>query len=308
LPIDQDSASMPDNAPTVPSTIQNHRALIVESDAELNQLVASLFQKEEWQIRFAANNAEALALAKAQVYDLIITGGHTTGKEDVELLRRLRLVRPHTRLIILTDEFTPGDVLAAIRERAFSYFSRPFSTEKLAEMIRLAMHEPFWDDGIEVLSATPNWARLCVRCDLPTANRLLQFYREASDLPDAETEEVATAFREILVNAMEHGAHFDPSQHVEVSYVRTSHIVMCRVKDPGQGFSLEELQHSALGNPEDDPFKHMETREAQGKRPGGFGILMAKRLVDELIYNEKGNEVLLVKYVGGVDAAPTSQS
>jgi len=28
----------------------------------------------------------------------------------------------------------------------------------------------------------PNWVRLCVRCDLATANRLLQFYREASDL------------------------------------------------------------------------------------------------------------------------------
>jgi anti-sigma regulatory factor (Ser/Thr protein kinase) len=207
------------------------------------------------------------------------------------------MVRPHTRLIILTEEFIPGDVLAAIRERAFSYFSRPFSTERLAEMIRIAMSEPFWDDGIEVLSGTPNWVRLCVRCDLATANRLLQFYREASDLPDAETEEVATAFREILMNAMEHGGKFDPSQHVEVSYVRTRRMVLCRVKDPGQGFSLEELQHSAIANPEEDPFKHMETREAQGKRPGGFGILMAMKLVDDLIYNEKGNEVLLVKYL-----------
>jgi anti-sigma regulatory factor (Ser/Thr protein kinase) len=32
-------------------------------------------------------------------------------------------------------------------------------------------------------------------------------------------------------------------------------------------------------------------------RPGGFGILLAKKLVDELIYNEKGNEVVLVKYL-----------
>jgi len=32
-------------------------------------------------------------------------------------------------------------------------------------------------------------------------------------------------------------------------------------------------------------------------RPGGFGILMAKKLVDELLYNEQGNEVLLVKYL-----------
>ena len=46
--------------------------------------------------------------------------------------------------------FLPGDVLASIRERAFSYFARPFSTEKLAEMIRIAMAEPLWDDGIEI--------------------------------------------------------------------------------------------------------------------------------------------------------------
>jgi anti-sigma regulatory factor (Ser/Thr protein kinase) len=31
-------------------------------------------------------------------------------------------------------------------------------------------------------------------------------------------------------------------------------------------------------------------------RPGGFGILLSKQLVDELIYNEAGNEVLLVKH------------
>ena len=110
------------------------------------------------------------------------------------MLRRLRLVRPHTRLIILTEEFTPGDVLSSIREHAFSYFARPFSTEKFAEMIRIAMNEPFWDDGIEILSATPNWVRLCVRCDIVAANRLIQFFREASDLPDAENRRSCRCF------------------------------------------------------------------------------------------------------------------
>jgi anti-sigma regulatory factor (Ser/Thr protein kinase) len=41
----------------------------------------------------------------------------------------------------------------------------------------------------------------------------------------------------------------------------------------------------------------MEEREARGLRPGGFGILMAKGLVDDLYYNEQGNEVLLIKYL-----------
>jgi len=279
-----------------------NQALIVDSSPEINQLLTNLFDPHEWKIQFANNNQDALRRAREQAFDLIITGERTSGPEDLELLRRLRLVRPHTRLIILTDEFTPGDVLNSIRERAFSYFSRPFSTEKLAEIIRVAMNEPYWDDGIEVLSATPNWIRLSVRCDVLTANRLIQFYREASDLPDSETEEVATAFREILLNAIEHGAGFDPTQFAEVGYVRTRRMVMCRVKDPGTGFSLEELKHSALANPEDDPFRHMSEREALGMRPGGFGILMARKLVDEMLYNDKGNEVLLIKYLDQSDS------
>jgi anti-sigma regulatory factor (Ser/Thr protein kinase) len=281
----------------VPLQIQHHHALIVDSSPEINQLLTSLFDHEEWEIDHAKDNQQALEFAKQRPYDLIITGERTSGQEDIDLLRRLRLVRPHTRLIILADEFTPGDVLGSIRERAFSYFVLPFSTERFEEMIRIAMNEPFWDDGIEILSATPHWVRLCVRCDVVTANRLLQFFREASDMPDAETEEVATAFREILLNAMEHGGKFDPSQHVEVSYVRTKRMVLCKVKDPGTGFSLEELKHAALDNPPEDPFRHMEEREKNGMRPGGFGILMTKKLVDDLIYNEKGNEVLLIKYL-----------
>jgi anti-sigma regulatory factor (Ser/Thr protein kinase)/ActR/RegA family two-component response regulator len=281
-----------------PVASEHYHALIVDSSPEINRLLANLFDPTDWTIRYAADNKDALKLAQERSYDLIITGEKTSGQEDVALLRRLRFVRPHTRLVILTDEFVPGDVLNSIREHAFSYFARPFSTEKLAEIIRLSMLEPCWDDGIEILSATPEWIRLSVRCDIVAANRLLQFYREASGLPDAETEEVAGAFRELLVNAMEHGGKFDPQHYVEVGYVRTKRVVMCRIKDPGEGFSLEELQHTALANPPDNPFHHMAEREARGMRPGGFGILMAKKLVDELLYNEQGNEVLLVKYLG----------
>lgn len=291
------SAFSSSSAPASSSGSEPHRALIVDSSPEINQLLTNLFDHADWSIHFVADNREALRAAKADAHDLIITSECTSAKTDIELLRQLRVVRPHTRLIILTDEFIPGDVLAAIRERAFSYFARPFSTEKLAEMIRTAMSEPYWDEGIELISATPNWVRLSVRCDVLTANRLIQFYREVGDLPDAEKEEVACAFREILLNAMEHGGNFDPSQYVEIGYVRTKRIIMCRVRDPGKGFSLDEIKHSAIANPPDEPFLHMAERESKGIRPGGFGILMAKKLVDELLYNEQGNEVLLVKHL-----------
>ena len=49
----------------------------------------------------------------------------------------------------------------------------------------------------------------------------------------------------------------------------------------------------------DDPVKHMDVRESLGLRVGGFGILMTKGLVDEMDYNQAGNEVRLVKYFDG---------
>jgi DNA-binding NarL/FixJ family response regulator len=273
------------------------RLLLVDADATVVASLARVLISQDWSVVSAEDNSAALRLAKGKPFDVIITGAATTGKQDVELLRQLRLVCPHVRLIILTDRSTPGDVIAAMRERAFSFFSKPFTAASFAEMVRNAMLEPAWDDGIEIVSATPEWVSLIVRCDQRTAERLVQFLREMSELPEPEKDDVASAFREMLLNAIEHGGNFDPTQYVEVAYVRTSRIVLCRIKDPGQGFSLDEIHHAATNNPSCDPIRHALLREAQGLRPGGYGLLMAKHLVDELIYSEKGNEVLLIKHL-----------
>src|SRR5277367_2415322 len=251
-------------------------ALVVDTDPRVDAVLKLELTPSSWTIQHAPDNITALALAEAKPCDLILTSEKTSGKEDVELLRKLRRVRPHTRLIILTDETTPADVIASMRERAFSYFSKPFSFESLGQMIRLA------------------------------AERLVQFIHEIADLPETERADVATAFREILLNAMEHGGHFDPNEYVEIAYLRARHMVICRIKDPGKGFSLDEARHSALSNPASGPFDHFLVREAQGLGPGGFGVLMARNLVDELIYGEKGNDVLLIKYLSAPTAGPTA--
>jgi anti-sigma regulatory factor (Ser/Thr protein kinase)/ActR/RegA family two-component response regulator len=280
-----------------PTSAALKNALIVGNDSEVAEALSGILHPGEWKIQQTKGTDEAFALAKTTPFELIVTSRHSSGKEDVEFLRRLRRVRPHTRLIILADESTPSDVIASMRENAFGYLSKSLTMDSLKELVLLAMESPAWNDGIEVVSATPEWIRLHVRCEIATANRLLLFMREIADLPEEERHKVGSAFREMLLNAMEHGGHFDPTQYVEISYVRTKHMVLCRIKDPGQGFSLEEIQHAAIGNPPGDPVHHVPDRNEKGMRPGGYGVLMAKNLVDDLIYGEKGNEVLLIKYL-----------
>ena len=129
-------------------------------------------------------------------------------------------------------------------------------------MVRAAIASPCWDDGIEILSATPAWVRLLARCDISTADRLVQFLRGVRE-PNVP-EGIISAFKEILLNAMEYGGNFDSSQHVEISFLRARRAVACRVKDPGQGFSLEELRHAAINSPPGDLISYVAVREAQG--------------------------------------------
>jgi anti-sigma regulatory factor (Ser/Thr protein kinase) len=262
----------------------------------------------DWAMAHAANNKSALEMLKARAYNLVLTGEATSGQQDVELLRQMRIVRPHVRLIIITSESTPADVIAAMRERAFSYFSEPYSMSAFEQMLLLATASPVWDEGIEVSSATPQFLNLVARCDRKTADRLVQFIHEIADLPLKEREAVGMAFREMLMNAIEHGAHFEAAQHVEISYLRARHMVLCRVKDPGEGFSLEQMKHAAITNPPSDPMRHEAIREQQGLRPGGFGILVTQNIIDELIYGEKGNEVVLIKYLKPGQLQPDEES
>ena len=64
----------------------------------------------------------------------------------------------------------------------------------------------------------------------------------------------------------------------------------------------------AIGQSPDDPIAHMQVREQKGIRPGGFGLLMVRDSVDELIYNEKRNEVVFVKYLSDPAARPASDT
>ena len=108
-------------------------------------------------------------------------------------------------------------------------------------------------------------------------------------------ESVAFAFRELVMNAVEWGGQLDPNRRVRITCVRTERLLMYRIADPGPGFRFDDLEHAAIAH--DDPVDHMKVREQKGLRAGGFGLLTVRAQVDELVYNEKHNEVIFIKYL-----------
>ena len=79
--------------------------------------------------------------------------------------------------------------------------------------------------------------------------------------------------------------------------LRARRMLLYRIADPGKGFAFRDLTHAAVNNPPEDPMEHASVREVKGLRPGGFGLLMTRQMVDELLYNEAHNEVVFVKYL-----------
>jgi DNA-binding NarL/FixJ family response regulator len=271
--------------------------LLIDADPAVQGYLSDLLKRDDREIRQVPGSKEALDLLRTGPIDLVLAGQGNNGFDGLALLRRVRSIRPSTK-VILTGESDPQRILAAIRQRAFGYLHRPLAPGPLGELVQQALECDTWQDDIRVVSARPEWITLDVRCKIDAADRTTHFLREITAHLSAQAgEDIASAFRELLMNAIEHGGRNDPQKRVRTSILHTARSIIVHIHDPGTGFSLDFLPHAAISNPEDSPIRHVEVRAEEGRRPGGFGILLTKHLVDELLYNERGNAVLFVKYL-----------
>jgi CheY-like chemotaxis protein/anti-sigma regulatory factor (Ser/Thr protein kinase) len=277
---------------------QPHRLLIVDDDPSIHELVQAMLAGRHWEADSVSGGEEALARLQTQPYDILLVDILMPGMDGLELLAQLRARYPATPVVIMTVKNTPDHVMGSLRRNAAAYISKPFSRDTLLTTLQNALSDSVRGDDIKILSDSPHWISLQVRCRIATADRLTQFVRELpSDLEVERREEIATAFRELLMNAVEHGGHLDPDKTVDLSYIRTARTIVYYIRDPGEGFSMNTLAHAAIANTAEEPFRHLELRRQMGIRPGGFGLLMTKSFADELIYSAKGNEVILIKYL-----------
>src|SRR5215469_4007932 len=274
------------------------RVLVIGREAQVSREIGEALSAADFPMEYSAGHADTLQRLRVRSFGVVITNPDSTVEEDLALLDEMRTIRPGVKCIVLARHSTPDEVIAALRARVFACFTPPFDPGEIAHLAQSAASDSQWRDDIQVLSARPGWVSVRINCRLLTAERLMTFAKELSaQLPEDAQQEIMQAFREILLNAIEHGAAFNPEQVVEVTGVRTGRSMVFYVRDPGAGFRRESLTNAAMANPGDDPTAHIVQREAEGLRPGGYGLLLASGTVDELIYNEIGNEVLLIKYV-----------
>jgi anti-sigma regulatory factor (Ser/Thr protein kinase)/CheY-like chemotaxis protein len=274
------------------------RLLVVRQRPDDDDIVTRLPGLEDLDVEYVTGAAAGLERLSAKPFDTLLMSPVSTFDEDLAFLQQARALRPGIRAIFLADSATPEAVLASLRAEVFAVFTRPFDAAHIANLVGKAVEADNGTEyGIRVIGATRDWITLRVSAQLVTADRLVTFmdelHRRLFDEP--EMDHLLLAFREILVNAIEHGAGLDPEKDVRVDAIRTRRALAFYFRDPGPGFAQDVLPHAATGN---DPLSHMQRRVEAGLRPGGYGMLLTRRLVDEVIYSHAGNEVLLLKHLG----------
>ncbi len=272
------------------------RILIVDDDPVSRHFLTSILEGDGYSVATASDGAEGLEQLRKKDVDLALLDVWMPRMNGLEVLGHIRHEALGAKAVIMTSDDTPETLLQAIREQAYQYLTKPVDPGKLMELVRDALSARS-APPIEVLSAAPHWVELLVPCEMAAAERIQEFMsRLQSTLSEDVRDSVSQVFREMLSNAIEWGGRLDPNRKVRISYLHARRMVLYRIADPGPGFKFEELTHAAVAYSPGD-LTHAMVRQDKGLRPGGFGILMAKQMVDELLYNEAHNEVLFVKYL-----------
>ena len=272
------------------------RILVVDDDRGLSLALSTLLKAVGHAVETAGDGPDALALLREHDFDIVLLDIGLPTMSGLDVLAQARAFATPPLVIMMTADDTPETVLESVRRQAFKFLRKPFPPNSIVEVVHDAVRSAA-GLSFEVVSARPEWLELVAPCSIDMADRVEAFVMQLdAHLPEDVREKVAYAFRELLMNAIEWGGKLDPNRKVRISCVRTKKMLLYKIADPGEGFDIEGLRHAAIANP-DDPIRHLEVREEKGLRPGGFGLAMTRSLVDELIYNERRNEVIFVKYI-----------
>lgn len=215
---------------------------------------------------------------------------------------------------------TDQSVARALETGADDYLQKPVDLRELRRAVAFLVDQSAERKEVELSDAEEEaplpvpavktveggtFVEMTALTDSPQVERFQRFVDRllSGTLPEKERRDLHLALEEIVRNAKEWGNNGDSTKMIRLSYCLMPDRITFRVEDEGAGFNPEEIH-----DPSSDPKAHIEKRRASGKRMGGWGIFLTRKVMDEVTYNRKGNVVFLTKYLrrGGLTAMITS--
>jgi DNA-binding response OmpR family regulator len=268
-------------------------ALIVEDHPEQAGLVARILRMRQFEAIIAEDGRNGLRLARKHLPDVLLLDLMLPDLNGFDICRQLRMDR-QTMLIPVVMLTALNDMqhrLHGFRVGANAYVTKPYGVDELFEAITAARA---WRASMEQralqgeVSVELN-SEITLLKDL---NDFLMHVCQTTPLSSDQVMQLRQAVMEMAHNAIEWGNKHQSERPVRITYRIYDDRLEIIVRDQGPGFDRSHLPHAAVP---DDPFTHLDVREKLGLRAGGFGMLICQGMVDEMRYNDTGNEVTLIK-------------
>ena len=129
---------MPEGLRALPLDAFRARVLIVENDDAAARLLAKALDDEGYETEICPTSDAALATAELGC-EVIVTAVRGPGMDGLELLRHVRARRPDVAVILVAADSSVTSAVAAMREGAFDYVTKPLSADALAKTVARAI-------------------------------------------------------------------------------------------------------------------------------------------------------------------------
>jgi len=292
------------------------KILLVDDEQLVREELGGLLQDEGYEVVTGADGEEGLALFRSEKPDMVITDVRMPRRDGLSVAMTIRSEDPQVPVTVITGHGNETMAIEALRAGVTDFIKKPVNLEDLTAAL-LRMEAARRPAGIAEGELPPtvelvehSWSyRLDndLRAVSVVVDHVLR--RCAGDLNPAEVQELSLAVRELLINAIEHGNlavsfqekteamerdgmgpliaersglhHYMGRRVTLIARRQPQNKVVVQIADEGEGFDWRALP---------DPSNAMNLLSSHGR-----GILLASISVDTLTYNDRGNEVTVVK-------------
>lgn len=276
--------------------------IILVADDELNirKLISNVLGKtREYTVYSVADGQEALDWLRERhfVCDLVISDMQMPRMNGEELIGEIMRETDSIPIVVLTAHKNDRNVVRCLELGALEYLTKPISVERLLQTVHRTFerHDRMKQDaeGFEVKSEVQGWVEITAPNDFEYVERFQKFTALLGTTPldDELREDIRVAVDELGQNAVEWGNRHDQNKRIHLSYCLFNDRIVFKIEDEGEGFEPVNLRDPSI-----DPLAHIMERMKEGKRAGGYGVFITKKLMDDVTYNDRGNIVLMTKY------------
>ncbi len=279
-----------------PTERNAERILVVEDDEDLCALLCRFLTSAGYRAEGICDGLSAVDRVKADPPDALVLDVMLPGMNGFDVCQQLKFHRETTLIpiVMLTALGDHESRQKGLWVGANAYVTKPYDPNDLVRKLRhlLDHRRELADHKVHTR------VELCMESDSLLREQLNDLLSELllhTPLSEDEVQRIRYAVLEMTENAIEWGNRRRKELTVRVAYELTDAFVKVVITDQGPGFDPNSLPHAAS---DDDPLSHMSIREKLGLRDGGFGIMISRGMVDEVVYNDAGNQVTLIKRFG----------